>query len=325
MSSLSRRTMTSSSIFFLTGNPAAEALRVEDLQQGGEAVGVAVVRRGGEEEPVLEPRGEVADGPRDVGVDGILLAAGGRGVMRLVQDEERAAAEFAQPVAERAGVCFVDQEAMRDEEPRVRAPGIDAEAALQADLLHVVFVEHREREAEPVLQLVLPLVEHRRRAGDDDLAGLLAEQQLAGNQPGLDGFAKANVIGDEQVDPGEAQCLAKRLQLVGVEPDAGAERRLEQPRVRGCDAVPAERIQIGREQLRLVKAAFGDRFPRLAGDDLAVDLAFPEHLEGLALGVVVDAREANQRAFAGALGRDGVFNEIKSLSDTRDLASRRCF
>ena len=40
----------------LDRHAAAEPLRVEDLQQGGEAVGVAVVRRGRQEQPVLEPR-----------------------------------------------------------------------------------------------------------------------------------------------------------------------------------------------------------------------------------------------------------------------------
>ena len=149
----------------LDGHAAAEALRVEDLQQGGEAVGVAVVRRGRQEQPMLEPRGQVADGPGDLRVDGVLLAAGRGGVVGLVQDEQRAAAEVAQPVAERAGVGFVDQEPMRDEEPGVGAPGIDAEAALAADPLHVLLVEDLEGQAEAVLQLVLPLVEHRRRAG----------------------------------------------------------------------------------------------------------------------------------------------------------------
>ena len=116
--------MTSSSIFCFDRHAAAEALRVEDLQQGGEAVGVAVVRRGREEQPVLEPRGEVADGPGDLRVDGVFLAAGRGGVVGLVEDQQRAAAEVAQPVAQRRGVGFVDQQAVRDQEPRVRAPGL---------------------------------------------------------------------------------------------------------------------------------------------------------------------------------------------------------
>ena len=75
-SSLSRRTMTASRSFGSTRHAAAEPLRVEDLQQRREAVRVAVVRRGRQEQAVLEPRREVADGAGDLRVDGVLRAAG---------------------------------------------------------------------------------------------------------------------------------------------------------------------------------------------------------------------------------------------------------
>ena len=95
---------------------AAEALRVEDLQQRREAVRVAVVRRGRQEQPVLEPRGQVADGAGDLRVDGVALAAGRGRVVGLVEDQQRAAAEVAEPVAQRSSVRLVDQQAVRDEE-----------------------------------------------------------------------------------------------------------------------------------------------------------------------------------------------------------------
>ena len=41
---------------------AREPLRVEHLQQRGEAVGVPVVRRGGEEQAMLEALGKLAHG-----------------------------------------------------------------------------------------------------------------------------------------------------------------------------------------------------------------------------------------------------------------------
>ncbi len=47
-------------------NAAAETLGVEDLQQGGETVGMAVVRRRREEQAVLEARGKVPDGAGDL-------------------------------------------------------------------------------------------------------------------------------------------------------------------------------------------------------------------------------------------------------------------
>ena len=65
---------------------------------------------------MLEPRGQVAHGPGDLRVDGVPLAARGGRVVGFVEDEQRAAAEGPQPVAQRPGIRFVDQQAMRDEE-----------------------------------------------------------------------------------------------------------------------------------------------------------------------------------------------------------------
>ena len=63
----------------------AEADRVEDLEQAGEAAGVAVVRRGAEEEAVLELRREEAEHAAEVAV----VAEGRRHeVVALVDDEQ---------------------------------------------------------------------------------------------------------------------------------------------------------------------------------------------------------------------------------------------
>ena len=156
-----------------------------------------------------------------------------------------------------AGVILVDEQAMRDQEPRVGRPRIDAVASFAADAGDVFLVENLEDHAEPVFQLVLPLKKHRRRAGDDDVLDLLAEQQLAGDETGLDRLAEPDVVGDEQVDAGEPERLAKWLELVGVDPDPGSERATGKVRVRRRDAVPAEGMQIGREEV-------GGSNPRLA-------------------------------------------------------------
>ena len=39
------------------------------------------------------------------------------------------------------------------------------------------------------------------RAHDHDAAGAVSQQQLLGDQPGLDGLAEADVVGEQQVDP----------------------------------------------------------------------------------------------------------------------------
>ena len=190
---------------------SAESLRIEDLQQSREAVGVAVVRRRRKEQAVLEARREVADGPRDVGVDGVSLAARRGRVVGFVQDQEAAWAEVAEPVAQRPGVRLVDQQALRDQKPRVGGPRVDAEAALAADILDVILVQNFEPQAEAGIEFLAPLEQHGRRAGHDDFADLLAEQKLAGDESGLDGLAQADIVGDEQVHARQAQRFAQAV------------------------------------------------------------------------------------------------------------------
>ena len=81
---------------------AAEAVRVEQLQQRREAVRVAVVRRRRQEQPMLEARREVAHRPRQHRVDRVLGAAGRRGVVGLVEDQQRAGAR-SRPASRGAG------------------------------------------------------------------------------------------------------------------------------------------------------------------------------------------------------------------------------
>ena len=83
-------------------------------------------------------------------------------------------------------------------------------------------------QAEPAVEFFAPLEQHGRRAGDDDVPDLLAQEQFAGDEAGLDGLAQADVVGDEQVHARQPERLAQGLELVGVEANAGSERRLEE-------------------------------------------------------------------------------------------------
>ena len=187
-------------------------------------------------------------------------------------------------------------------------------------LVEVGAVEDLEDEAEALLELGLPLLEHRRRRGDDDRLGLLAQQQLARDQARLDRLAEAGVVGDEEVDARQAQRLAQRLHLVGVDLDAGAERRLEEVRVGGGDAVPAERVEEGRELARSVEALRREVLPALFLEDPPVELVVPEDLERLALGVVVGARQADQGRLAGNRWRLDVLDQPRPGTDLDQLA-----
>src|ERR1039458_5482315 len=110
--------------------------------------------------------------------------------MGFVQDEEAAWAEGAEPVAKRPGVRLVNQEALRNQKPRVRGPWVDTEAALAAHSLNVILVQNFKPQAEPGIEFVAPLEQHRRRAGHDDFSNLLAEKKLTGDQAGFDGLPR---------------------------------------------------------------------------------------------------------------------------------------
>ena len=212
---------------------------------------------------------------------------------------------------------------MGDEETRVGVPRVDAETALASDTLNVVFIQNLELEAEATGQFLLPLQQHRGRAAHDDLAYFLAQQKLAGDQAGLNGFAQADVIGDEEIYPRQSERLAQWFELVGIEPDTGAERRLEKAWIGGGDAVPSEGVQIGRETLRGIEAAFGQPPPVLAAADLSIEFVLPENIERLALGIIIDTGQAHQRGIAGIGRRLYLLDKVQALPNVDDGARRR--
>ena len=243
---------------------------------------------------MLEPSRQVADGPGELRLDAVAPTARRRGVVRLVEYEQATGPHRAEPSAHRIGVTRIDQQVVRHEEPAVGHPRIHAEAALPAHACQVGAVENLEDQAEAILQLSLPLLQHRRRRRDDDRLRLPAQQQLTGDEPRLDGLAEPGVVCNKQVDPRQPQRLAERLHLVGVDPDAGPKGRLEEIGVRGGHAVPAQRVQERRELARIVETPFGEVRPTLFFQDAAVDLVVPEDPQRLSLRVVVGAGERHE-------------------------------
>src|SRR4051812_230801 len=63
-------------VLAVDGHAACEANRVEDLEQRTKAVRVTIVGGGGEEQAIVEAGGEIADGGRDLAVDGVAAACG---------------------------------------------------------------------------------------------------------------------------------------------------------------------------------------------------------------------------------------------------------
>jgi len=267
---------------------------------------------------VLEAPAEVANGAGELRLDPVTPAARRGGVVGLVQDQQASREQPPEPFAERIGVGRVGQQVVRDEEATVRSPGIDAEAPFAADLRDVLAIEKLEHEAEAFLELPLPLLEHRGRCRHDDCLGLLAQQQLASDEAGFDRLTEPGVVGDEEVDAREAKGLAQRFHLVGVDLDPCAERGLEQVWVGGGDRAPPERMKERAEEPGVIEAPRREVVPAFVGEDAPVELVVPQHLEDLALGVVVGTGEADERALA-VLSSD-LLDEPSARADLHELA-----
>src|SRR5580765_3058251 len=146
---------------------------------------------------MLETRSEVANRASDAGINGVFRAAGRGGMVSLIQDEERAGTEVVEPVAEGRGVGFINQQFVRNQETREGGPRIDAVATVLADAINIGAVKNLESQTEAGFEFILPLPQHRRRTGDDDFTDAAAQEKFTGDEGGFDGFAEANVVGDE--------------------------------------------------------------------------------------------------------------------------------
>ena len=210
---------------------------------------------------------------------------------------------------------------MREDELAVRRPGVDSIAALFAALGDEGAVEDGKRESEAALELVLPLQDDGRRTGDDHSTDLLAKEELAENEPGFDRLADADVVGDEEVDAGEQERFAQRFELVGLDLDAGAVRGLKEAGIGRGDGAPALDVEVGRKAGGRVESTIviGDGAEGRCADDGGVDLALPEDVEPLSLGVIVEAREPDERLIRRLRPCGDGFDEVPAGADADDL------
>ena len=125
----------------------------------------------------------------------------------------------------------------------------------------------------------------------------------------FNGFAKADVIGDEQVYARQRKRFTQGLKRVRVEADAGAEGCRKKARIGGCATVPPHRLEVGCKVVGGVESPGSQRLPAPAPADLRIDLVLPQDFQRFALGVIIDTEEANERGVSS--GRlDAFFDEI---------------
>ncbi len=171
---------------------------------------------------------EISNRPRNLGIDGIALAAGRSCMVRLIQNQEAARPECSQPIGQRSCIGLIDQQTMRDQESGVRSPGVDPKTTFPTNILNVVLIQNFKMQSEAAVQLLLPLEKHRRRTGYDDVAYLLSEKQFTGNQSGFNCLSDANIIRDKEVNPRQQQSLAQGFQLIRVKAYSCPKGRLQQ-------------------------------------------------------------------------------------------------
>ena len=289
-------------------DPAREAVRVEQLEQRGERVVVAVVRRRRQEQAVLAVRRERADRRRPERVAGIAAARAGRSaVVNLVDDQDVVAARDLrmrrQHLAQQSHPQRTLQPVDRDDQPREVRERVRADATRPAKLAEQLAIDDAKLEAELLAQLIAPLQLQRRGADDERRARAMTQQQLLHDEPCLDRLAEADVIGDQQRRARHPQRAHERFELVVLDRDAAAERRLQRALIGARHRAPADRVQEGVELGRIVEAVSGDHRELCALDDGRAGLDLPDDVELLARRVVLDGDQRDEMLHAAAVER----------------------
>ncbi|MBV8557731.1 MAG: hypothetical protein JO116_19375 [Planctomycetaceae bacterium] len=280
------------------GHAAGEPLVVQKLQQGREALRIAVVGGGRQEELVLEVRGQEADRPGAERVGGVLAPPGRGAVVRLVHDQHVVTAGVdrlplgRERLLEEPGGPLPLQEVERGDQPREVGPRVDVDAPPAPQVPHQAAVHDAEIEPELVPHLVPPLDLERGRADDEDPPCPVPDDQLEDDEPRLDGLAQPHVVGDQQADPGHLDGPDHGVELVVLDVDARAERGLEVFQVGRRSSPPADGIEEGVEPTGGVESGGLGQGDLL--DDLGPRLDLPDNLELFPEGVVLDGQQRDE-------------------------------
>lgn len=176
----------------------AQAARIQVLQEAMEALGVAVVGGGGEEE-VGHPQGEL---PHQAVALHLLapLRGGAGGEVGFVHQEEVPALpedQVAHPVL--LGIV------QAGDDPVKVGPGVRPRGEAPGQALEVGPGEDLKLQVEEAPQRLPPLAEEVGRGQDQDPAGLVAEEELLKDEARLHRLPQAHVVGEEEAHLGLAQ------------------------------------------------------------------------------------------------------------------------
>jgi len=184
------------------------------------------------------------------------------------------------------------EEVERGDQPGEVGPRVHVDAPPPAQVPHQFAVNDPEVEPELVPHLVPPLDLKRGRADDEGPSGPVPDDQLEGDQARLNGLAEPHVVGDQQVDPRHLDGAEHGVELVVLDVDARAERRLDVPHIGGGHSPPAHRVEERVEPVGGVKAGRLGQGNLL--DDHRARLDLPDDLKLFVKGVVLDGQQGDE-------------------------------
>ena len=176
----------------------------------------------------------------------------------------------------------------RCDQARMLLPRVDVRSSVAAQATQELGVGDLELEAELLTHLVPPFDLQGRWADDQHLLDSMSGQELLCDEPSLDGLAEPDVVRDQQVGPGHPNGTNHRLELVVLDRNAAAERRLDRTRIGAGDRAPSDGVQqcpqVG-TRIEPVRS----RKPMVVGDASAsTGLELPDHTEGLPHRVLIE-------------------------------------
>src|SRR5947209_8072574 len=184
-----------------------------------------------------------------------------------------------QHFAEEAQRTLALKEVNRSDEAGRVCPWVDVQPAFAPQFPGQFAIDDAKRQAELVAHLVAPLHLQRGRADDYYLACSVAYDKLLADQPGLNGLAQANIIGDEQVGTRHLDGSHHRVKLVIFQFDAAAEGSLQSAYISARNRTPMHRVKKRIESLWEIKAK--RRRQGILLDDPGSRLDFPDDLQFL--------------------------------------------
>ena len=171
----------------------------------------------------------------------------------------------------------------------IMCPRVHVDSTATTQITHQAGIDDPEFEPELVPHLIPPLNLQRGRDNNQDLSRTVSDNQFQGHHSRFDRLTEADVIRDQQIDPGHLNGPHHRVKLVVFDLNATSERRLNILHIGSRRGTPPNSIQKRIQFLRSIKAA------RIGKSDLfnntCTRFNLPDNLQFFAQTVIFNRRK----------------------------------